>query len=64
MSLSFSTGGGGGGGGGWCAGWWGGVGEGRRCVCVCLWFVVVLCCQVESVAGAAHLPNDYASVLR
>ena len=54
----------------WCGGfgWWlGGV---LCCVFgdveLCLW-LVVLCgkhSQVESVAGAAQLPNDYASVPR
>ena len=45
---------------GWCVG----------CVCgdfeLCLW-LIVFCgkhSRVESVAGAAHLPNDYAGVLR
>ena len=45
-------------GGGWCGGWvvW----------CVCVW-LIVLCgtlSQAESVAGAAHLPNDYTGVQR
>ena len=31
---------------------------------VCLSCVVLLCCQVESLAGAAHLANDDAGVLR
>ena len=62
---------------GWCVGgeewWWGGwVGGGwvgGGCVSVdfelCLW-LIVLCgkhSQAESVAGAAHLPIDYAGVL-
>ena len=58
-------------------GWGGGVVDWVVCVCMwvscvcgdfelCLW-LIVLCgkhSQVESVAGAAHLPNDYAGVPR
>ena len=54
----------------WCVVWCGGVVGGCVCVCgdfeLCLWLIVLggKDSQVECVAGAAHLPNDFGGVPR